>query len=232
MLCENPTLVLNYFKDLFINWKIAFRDKNFLFKAVLTFTFYGVFFKVFRVATEIMELRTGTQLNDFVLALLPPTDFSEITFTLTYIALILFVITSIREPQRFILYMQAYTVLLILRMTTIYLVPLEPPTGLIILKDPVSNFFMKSSSESGYIVKDLFFSGHISAIFLFFLSSVNKYIKIIFLSIGAVVASLILMQHVHYTIDIVAAPFFSLFAYKVGVFFNRENVADLSSVQV
>ncbi|MCO5247963.1 MAG: hypothetical protein M9887_03320 [Chitinophagales bacterium] len=214
--------MLYYFSSLIKNWKIAFGDKNFLVKALLTFTFYGIFFKVFRIATEIMETRTGTQLNDFVLAFLPPKDFSEITFTLTYIALILFIITTIHNPQRFVLYMQAYTMLLILRMMTIYLLPLEPPAGLIILKDPVSNFFMKSTSESGYIVKDLFFSGHISAIFLFYLCSVSKYLKLSFLLIGALVASLILMQHVHYTIDIVAAPFFSIFAYKVALYFNSE----------
>ncbi len=199
---------------------MALSQKEFVRIFIPTMAGYLVFFKVFRVAAENMELRTGAQLDDWLLNLLPPTDFSEITFLLTYFALIFFLVIILPHPKRFVLWIQAYTMLLIFRMTTIYLVPLEPPTDMILLIDPMSNFFMKSNSESGYVVKDLFFSGHISAIFLFFLASIKKTHKSIFLLLSLVVSALILLQHVHYTVDIVAAPFFSVIAYRIALALN------------
>lgn len=220
--------MIKYFQNLFAVWSDSFSQKSFLFKFIPTIIAYLIFFKLFRVAAEEMEHRIGTQWNDWLLQLLPPTDFSVITFILTYFALGFFLVTILPHPKRFVVGLQAYTMLLIFRMITIYLVPLEPPVGMILLKDPMSNFFMKSTSETGYIVKDLFFSGHISAIFLFFLVSIHKVYKGILLTVAFVVATFILFQHVHYTVDILAAPLFSLFAYRLAKSLNKEEVASVA----
>lgn len=169
----------------------------------------------------IFESRQGAQLNDLLLNQLPALDFSTLTFTLTYLALAIFVVTNVPNPQRFVKGMQAYTLLLLMRTITIYLVPLEPPVNMIVLVDPVSNFFMNSGT-GGYIVKDLFFSGHISAIALFYFVAESKLVKAILLSMAIVIASLILLQHVHYTIDIIAAPFFSYLALRLVAMANKE----------
>ena len=155
------------------------------------------------------------------LAQLPSFNLSTITFTLTYTALAVFLLSNLPNPQRFVKGLQAYTVLLLMRTITIYLVPLEPPIGMIVLKDPVSNFFMNSNT-GGYIVKDLFFSGHVSAIMLFFLVAESKIIKRILLVMAFFIASFILLQHVHYLIDVVAAPFFSLLCYKIIALAHRD----------
>lgn len=175
----------------------------------------------------VFEKRVGTQLNDPLLRYLPSFDFSTLTFTLTYVALLMFILSNIPNPKRMIRGLQAYTLLLLMRTITIYLVPLEPPANMIVLVDPVSNFFMNSKG-GGYIVKDLFFSGHISAIALFYFVAENKVIKRIFLSLAIVIASLILLQHVHYLIDIVAAPFFSFLALKTVKIANKETTIRLA----
>lgn len=195
-------------------------------KVILTFLSYFVLFKYCRVVMAIFELRTGTQLNDILLSHIPAYNFSTLIFTLTYSALFLFVVTNISNPKRFIQGMQAYTLLLLMRTITIYLVPLEPPANMIVLIDPVSNFFMNSKS-GGYIVKDLFFSGHISAIALFYFVAENKIVKRILLSMAFVIATLILIQHVHYTIDILAAPFFSFLTLKIVIIANKERSVKL-----
>ena len=167
-----------------------------------------------------LEARTGVQLKDFVLQRIPPMDFSTLTFTLTYAALVSFLIYTINKPRLFILWMQAYCLLIIMRTLAIFFVSLEPPAGMILLQDPVTILFM-SRPGGGYIVKDLFFSGHISAIVLFILVASNRKVKW-FLGILAIsVSILLLVQHVHYTIDIIAAPLFSLLAYKGSRFINR-----------
>jgi len=167
-----------------------------------------------------METRQGTRLNDFFLSWLPSYDFSGITLLLTYAALATFILSNIIKPNTFIIGLQGYCLLLIMRGLSIYLVPLEPPAGMILLRDPITILFM-SKPDGGYIVKDLFFSGHVSAIMLFYFVSKNKIVKKVLLVLGILVATLILLQHVHYTIDIVAAPFFAFLAYKLSLYLDK-----------
>jgi PAP2 superfamily C-terminal len=167
-----------------------------------------------------LETREGIQLVDPLLFLIPAYDCSEIIFTLTYAALVTFILSAIISPARFIIGLQGYCLLIIMRTLSIYLVPLEPPAGFILLKDPVTIIFM-STPAGGYIVKDLFFSGHVSTIILFFFVSSNKTVKKLLLIFGFSVSTLLLIQHVHYTIDILAAPFFSFLAYRSGLYLYK-----------
>jgi len=182
---------------------------------------YIFLFKYCRIVMTIFENRKGTQIMDPFLAKLPVVDASNVIFILTYSALAVFILSNIVNPLRFIKGLQAYSLLLIMRTITIYLVPLEPPIGMIVLKDTVSNFFM-NSTDGGYIVKDLFFSGHVSAVMLFFFIAENKFIKTKLLILAFLIGTLILLQHVHYVMDVVAAPFFSYLAIKIVALANRQ----------
>ena len=80
------------------------------------------------------------------------------------------------------------------------------------LKDPFLNTFMYQINEKTgmYNQHDLFFSGHTSNLFLIAILFSKKYLKIIFIIITLIMASCLVLQHVHYSIDVLAAPFFSL----------------------
>jgi len=67
-----------------------------------------------------------------------------------------------------------------------------------------------------FLTKDLFFSGHTSIQFLSFLCLQKKSDKVLALISTILVASLVLVQHVHYTIDVLAAPLFTWLSYKAG----------------
>jgi len=95
-----------------------------------------------------------------------------------------------------------------------YLVPLEPPIGIIPLRDP---FVEGAFYDNKVLVKDLFFSGHTSNMVLLTLFMDIKWIKIILVFASAAVAYLLLVQHVHYAIDIIAAPFFAYLAYRAAI---------------
>jgi hypothetical protein len=56
------------------------------------------------------------------------------------------------------------------------------------------------------VTKDLFFSGHTSIMTLNFLCLEKRSDKIIGIVSAIAVAILLMVQHIHYTIDIVAAP--------------------------
>ena len=106
---------------------------------------------------------------------------------------------------------RAYSIMIVLRITAMYLLPLNPPGGMILLNDPFVQFF----GSGKILTKDLFFSGHTATLFLFYLLIDKKIYKNILLGLTIIVAYSVLAQHVHYAIDVFVAPFFSYAAYKI-----------------
>lgn len=169
---------------------------------------------------RLWESRNGLSINDIVLNQLPPRNFSYFIFLGEYSALLLVIIFTLAAPQRFIMGLQAFAIITLARTFSIFCIALEPPGEMIALYDPVANFLMHSSDI--FVTKDLFFSGHISAMALLFLISTNRYAKI-YLAIATVAVSImILWQHVHYTLDVICAPFISYFAYRFVQWLHTE----------
>jgi hypothetical protein len=86
------------------------------------------------------------------------------------------------------------------------------------LSDPFAEYFTAGS----VMTKDLFFSGHTATLFFLFLITEKKILRYIFLCATMAVAILVLAQHVHYTIDVFAAPFFTYGAYKAILLIRRK----------
>ncbi|OFX41829.1 MAG: hypothetical protein A2X08_00280 [Bacteroidetes bacterium GWA2_32_17] len=205
-------------KVLLNNWKLAFKQKNFLLKVLITIPILTI---VLICVTEFLtfnEYRAGNVINDFVLNLISPVNLKYTIFLLTYLIVIFGVFSIISKPKVVLITLHSYIIILILRMVTMYLFPLEPPKGII----PLHDIILESSFYSGRLnLKDLFFSGHIATVFLFYLVIDNKTIKIFFLILTFIVAICLLLQHIHYTIDIVFAPLFTLISYKFAKLINK-----------
>ena len=159
-----------------------------------------------------IQQRDGVVLNDPLLNWLQPADVSVPVFTLIWSVALLFVFRSFKDPGLFLLVLYAFVSLTLIRLITITLVPLDTPPGLIALKDPLSNSFYGGP----FVTKDLFFSGHTASLCLLFLCFRRKTDRFFALAAAIVVGFLVLKQHVHYTVDVLAAPFFVFFSYKVG----------------
>jgi len=92
-----------------------------------------------------------------------------------------------------------------------FTLPLEAPIHIIPLKDIFLNASFYSGREN---LKDLFFSGHTAILFLFAFYFKNKTLKILFMIGGLIIALLLITQHVHYIIDVLAAPLFAYFSFS------------------
>jgi len=125
--------------------------------------------------------------------------------------LIIAIVSLINYPDRLLFALQLYSLMAIVRIIAMFLLPLNPPEQMIILKDPFVEFFGSGNT----LTKDLFFSGHTATLFILYLVSENKIIKIIFLISTILVAVFVLLQHVHYTIDVFAAIFFTYACYSL-----------------
>lgn len=185
------------------NKKIIFVTTIFLLTLILISFVYFLTFN---------ENRIGYVFNDPILNLFEPVAVSELTFFVTYFLAIYGLIVSFREPALFVGLLQAYVIMTLFRMLCLYLLPLEAPASIIPLKDS----FLQSSFYSGREnLKDLFFSGHTATIFLFAFAFRKKITKRFFLIGACIVGLLVVIQHVHYSIDVMAAPIFAFIAIRI-----------------
>ena len=194
-----------------MSWKEFFK-KNTALIIALAILFLFTLFSIYN-ALQYVETRKGVVLNDPFLNLIKAYDVSKPLFILTYLSSIIGIIYVIRKPKLTIITAITYILMLWLRMTCMYLTPLEPPYNIVPLRD----FLLESTFYSGNVnLKDLFFSGHTATAFMFFLVVKNKILKWIFLFFSVSIASLVLIQHAHYTIDVFVAPIMSWFAFQMA----------------
>lgn len=153
---------------------------------------------------DYIENRNGIQLNDFILNSIPAYDVSLPTFLIIWSMFMVFLYRAIYDPTLLLLFLWGFIFLSISRFISIYLVPLNPPEQLIALRDPITNIFY--GKKHGFITKDLFYSGHTSTQFLMCLCFTKRSDKILALISTVLVGTLVLIQHVHYSIDVIAAP--------------------------
>lgn len=199
------------FKQFRTSWKSAWSNPAFRNQfAITVMLFVGVMFSNFYYL-RIWQTRPGIQLNDFILNLLPPHDFSPYIFFIQYTSLLIVFLFVLPNPHRLTKGLQMFAVVFLARTLTIYLIPLEPPRDMILLNDPVATFVFHT--DSVYVTKDLFFSGHVSACVLLWLIVDKKFLKVLLSFTTVIVGLLIMWQHVHYSTDVIFAPLFALVSY-------------------
>jgi len=143
-------------------------------------------------------------------------DVTWVSFALIYGGLIVALFYLTFHPERFMLALQAYSFMLLIRIISMYLLPLNPPENIIPLKDPFVEIFGGKT-----FLKDLFFSGHTSTMFVFFLTAQRKGLKIVFLIATFLIAACVLIQHVHYSVDVLIAPFIAYSSYRISLNMNN-----------
>jgi hypothetical protein len=120
-------------------------------------------------------------------------------------AALLFALRGIGNPNILLTFLFAIILELLARMVTITITGFLPPHNLIVLKDPMGSMLY----QYRFISRDLFFSGHTAIVSLLYLCSLKKFDKYYTFLAVISVACLLLIQHVHYTIDVLFAPIFA-----------------------
>lgn len=160
------------------------------------------------------ETRTGWRLYDPVIDLIGPIDLSTPIFIMTYGCILIGLLCCLERPKKVIQMNLTILCLLSYRIACMYLVPLEPPVEIIPLQDA---FLMNTTYGNQILVKDLFFSGHTASIVILYYLVEKKYISSFFLLMSVVVGSMLIIQHVHYTIDVIVAYAFAHLSYRSGL---------------
>jgi len=199
-------------------WAEAWRDHGFRLRLALTLPALVAVLALLSRFLDRVEARPGVVLPDPVLALLSPRDLTWLTFGLIYLGIFFGVARLATVPRRLVLTLQAYVVMVLFRIAAMGVTPLEAPPGMIPLRDPLVLLF----GPGKLLTKDLFFSGHTSTLFLLALAMPGRREKALFLVCTAAVAVCVLAQHVHYTIDVLAAPFFAYASFRMARFLDPD----------
>lgn len=189
-------------------WAIACKDRYFFYELMFSLFILVIVMLVFSRFTAFVEMRNGVQFRDPFLSLFSAVDLTWPIFSVIYGAILLGLFILLYYPGRLVLLFEAYAVMVIFRILMMYLTPLNTPEGMIYLEDPFVSLFVTGKT----LTRDLFFSGHTATMFLLLLFVPKKY-KIYFFLFTVLVASGVLLQKVHYTVDVVVAPFVSFTAY-------------------
>ena len=158
-----------------------------------------------------IQSRPGRLLTDPLLASLPVHDVSALTFTLIYGSIAATLVFLLPRPQLLLRALWAYYFLQLLRMLTLWLLPLDPPAAMVVLHDPVMDHLFRVTTQ--HIVRDLFFSGHTATMALLVLAVRSSRWRWVLALMTAAVGTLVLIQRVHYSYDVLAAPLFTGLAY-------------------
>lgn len=205
---------------MYTDWKNFWSNKKSKQTLIIGIVIFIILLFAFPHFFNFIEQREGATINDFVLNNLPAINLSIPIFSIIWICAILTVWQCFQSPKILLLFLWGFIFLTFSRMATILLVPLNPPQQLIPLIDPISNSFYGGI----FITKDLFYSGHTATIFLMYLC-LNQPIQKKIVLVGTIlVGIMVLIQHVHYTIDVFAAfpvTYFIFLATKKFLNFNK-----------
>jgi hypothetical protein len=201
-----------------LNWSSAWKIPSFKWKLWTGFLVFAGILIALPFFFKAIEERNGLVFSDFILNRIPALNVSVGVFFLIWSCCLLLVIRIWRDPGMLLVTLWAYNGVTLVRMACIGLISLNPPYGLIPLADPITNQFYGSH----YITHDLFFSGHTTTVFLIFLCLRKKTDRIYALLSSILLGILLLIQHVHYTIDVLAAPLFTYLVYRLAVRFTKK----------
>ncbi len=162
--------------------------------------------------------RTGMLPPDPVLDHLGPYDLTWPIFTVLYGTVLLVVGRTLPDPWLILRGAQAYVLILLLRMCTMFLLPLEAPVDIIPLVDPITAVFYPGGEP---FLKDLFFSGHTATMVLMTLLARGRLLRLWCLLATVLVGAGVVAQHVHWTVDVLAAPVFAGIAWWASAFSLR-----------
>lgn len=167
------------------------------------------------------ETRIGIKLYDPVIAAIPPVDLSRAIFICTYSTILLGLFCSMTSPEKIIRTNLCILSLLLYRLVTMYLLPLEPPENIIPLQD---EFLMYTTYGHKVLLKDLFFSGHTASVVLLYHLVDHKWTSRLLLIMSFIIGTMLIVQHVHYTIDVLVAYAFAHLSYKSGLWLTEKSL--------
>jgi len=220
----------------FIN-KIYLRHKNFWTKDKFLLLSSGVLFFIFALviqhfAYNYIDYRVnGTHVGDLFLDNLPTINLNFFIIQGALISTFIILILFLTNPKYMPFSVKALALFIIIRSFFISLTHLGVNLNQLVLNTNSVGF---SIYDFLYNAKnDFFFSGHVGATFLFaMIFWKESFWRNLFFLISFIFGVSMILAHMHYSIDIFAAPFitYSIFIISKNLFKNDFNLIDQKNI--
>ena len=194
-------------------WRSAWREPGFRISVVAALAVAVGIAVVLPFFFEHIGRKAGVRPWDPLIPFIGPVDVTWTTFFVLYGGVAFTVIRAMPEPRSIERGIHAYVLLQLFRMICMELVTLEPPQDIIPLVDPVTVVFYPDGIP---FLKDLFFSGHTATLALMACISRGAAARWTMVAATAAVGALVVIQHVHWTLDVLAAPLFVWLAWRLS----------------
>lgn len=202
-----------YYKTVINEWIYEFQNKSFRLKLLIVPGLFLIYSAITQQLGNYIETRKGVQLEDKLLYLFPSYDFSTFIFILLYTSLFALILSHLHKPKTIMRLIEMHFLVAVVRQACILLIALEPPTGIIVLRD----VFLENTvyPHNTPLTKDLFFSGHVASIWIYFLCAQQKHLKAYMCIATFIMSFMVLSMRIHYTYDVYGALFFTTLLYFV-----------------
>lgn len=203
-------------KIIWSNYKELCQDSHYLWTTLLGISLLLFSFIAANQAGIYASQVAGQQVDDLILHYLP---MQNVTFIHVYAALffwISFTAYIIFHPEKIPFVTKSAALFILVRSAFICLTHLGAPTNELAIPENLASFFLFDG--------DLFFSGHVGGPFLLMLLFWdNKKIRYLCFLASVFFACIVLIGHIHYSIDVFAAPFITYGVYALScAFFAKD----------
>jgi hypothetical protein len=207
-------------KNLIGKYEACFKDKKFITSVFTALIFLGMSIVVNYFAAEYVAERASNSVTDIVLSNIPVFDV-DVPFVYGGLFLIIFTtLLCVYEPKKMPFIVKTISLFIITRSFFITLTHIGPfPTHAFINHSGIVGLFTTGS--------DLFFSGHTGMPYLMALIFwQHKILRSFFLLLAGFFGVIVLMGHLHYSIDVASAFFITYTIFHIAdVLFKKDKVA-------
>lgn len=202
-----------------VKYKIHFGDRSFVLSLLFSFFILGISLIANHYAGIYVVEKASNSVTDIILDNIRVYDV-DLIFVYGPVLMWIFVATMLAiHPQRIPLVIKSTGLFYLIRSVFISLTHIGPfPTHVVI----------ESTGIFGYLNPgaDLFFSGHTG--FPFLLALIfweNKFLRVFFIILSLIFGAVVLLGHLHYSIDVLSAFFISYGIYKIAeVIFRKDKI--------
>ena len=196
--------------------KQYFSDREFKIESIKAFLFFLVSLVVNFYAGIYADEKASNSVSDLILSNIPTYNIDG-TFVYATFALVLFItMLMVSEPKRIPFMFNSIATFTIIRSGFISLTHIGPYPSQITIDSYILSYFVFGA--------DLFFSGHTGLPFLMALMFWNqKAIRNTFITMSIFFGAIVLIAHLHYSIDVASAFFISYTIYHISEILFKKN---------
>ncbi|HAT2057135.1 TPA: hypothetical protein I8038_003035 [Legionella pneumophila] len=198
------------------------QEKVFIRSLLSGFFLLFISFLIMNFAGKYASLMAGNPVNDLILDNLPLRDVTVFHVNAAIIFWTIFTIYTLLNPALIPFITKSAALFILIRCAFISMTHLGAPPNQLAIPDNFSSLVLFDG--------DLFFSGHVGGPFLMMLIFWNKTtLRYICLAAAVFFAYTVLIGHIHYSIDVFAAPFITYGIFHISQFLFASDYQRLKS---